>query len=701
MADTKAGGISIDVKADFAQFTSGIEKVNQSIKTFGDQSKAHFENFSRVTDLAKNALGSLGVAMSIGAFLGFIKNVVETTTQLGNLADQVGINVESLQELAQVGQDFGLSTDQISGGLEKLNRSIGEAATGNAAAEKTFDDLGIAIRDQQNNVRSGEEVLRDFADVMATIPDIATRAAYENDVLGRGASKLDPIFRQGGAAMRAAMEDAKAMGTVIGEDDVEALREMSRASDDAMDRVTTNTAHMIAGMKDFWQSILDAGKALFDLGQQTDTEKWFASYKKVVDLTKEEAKLVEQIASAGQQGGMPGTFWPSELPDLQKRLEAVRTELANIRAESARQTPHLVPPTIPRTLIEPPVGTTATATGSGSAAHVTTDAEKQAAAIAKVVEQLQFENEQIGMSSEAQKLNTALRQAGVEITTVEGQRIAAEVHAGAERTKQLEDENKLDQEAKTLKESLLTPQQKYNDLLREYDELLRTGRISQEEHNKGVANAAKAVEEASPAYQAAIDEQKEFKSAIEDAAGSLVTDLGRAFTDSGSAADRWKNFLNHAIQDVMSAFDSLIKKLVGSGVESLLGDLGGATLGSIFGGGSGAVLGPLAGSPMLLASGGHMGIGDWAVVGEAGPELVYADTPGNVMSAERTRGVFGGGGDGGGNVAYIDARGADAAAVARLEAALSVMNYSFEHRAIAAVSNERKRGGVFAATFRR
>jgi len=56
MADTKAGGITIDVKADFAQFTSGIEKVNQSIKTFGDQAKTHFDAFAEVTKTAGQAI---------------------------------------------------------------------------------------------------------------------------------------------------------------------------------------------------------------------------------------------------------------------------------------------------------------------------------------------------------------------------------------------------------------------------------------------------------------------------------------------------------------------------------------------------------------------------------------------------------------------------------------------------------------------
>ena len=145
-------------------------------------------------------------------------------------------------------------------------------------------------------------------------------------------------------------------------------------------------------------------------------------------------------------------------------------------------------------------------------------------------------------------------------------------------------------------------------------------------------------------------------------AARILNDLGRAFTDSGTAADRWKNFVSHAIQDVMSAFEGLAKQLLTGALNSLFGGAGGATLGSIFGGGSSAILGPLAGSPMVLGGGGGMGVGDWAIVGERGPELVYADTPGNVLSADRTRGIFGSGSGGDGDTHFhIDARGADMA----------------------------------------
>ena len=103
-----------------------------------------------------------------------------------------------------------------------------------------------------------------------------------------------------------------------------------------------------------------------------------------------------------------------------------------------------------------------------------------------------------------------------------------------------------------------------------------------------------------------------------------------------------------------------------------------------------------------MGGGGGMGIGDWAIVGERGPELVYADTPGNVLSADRTRGIFAsGGGRGGDTHFHIDARGADMGAVARMEIAIRELHRTFEQRAVAAVAGQRKRGGTFASTFNR
>ncbi|MHA1571604.1 MAG: hypothetical protein ACTSWM_07260, partial [Alphaproteobacteria bacterium] len=58
-----------------------------------------------------------------------------------------------------------------------------------------------------------------------------------------------------------------------------------------------------------------------------------------------------------------------------------------------------------------------------------------------------------------------------------------------------------------------------------------------------------------------------------------------------------------------------------------------------------------------------------------------------------------GGGDAGGTTVFIDARGADRAAIARLENSLAQVNASIERRAVGAMFQQRRLGGSVARAF--
>ena len=97
-----------------------------------------------------------------------------------------------------------------------------------------------------------------------------------------------------------------------------------------------------------------------------------------------------------------------------------------------------------------------------------------------------------------------------------------------------------------------------------------------------------------------------------------------------------------------------------------------------------------------MASGGTIRDGEFAMVGENGPEL-FAQ-PGTIISQDKIAASLGGGnnGGGGGNIYQIDARGADTTAVARLEATIQALNGSIERRAVAANIAATRRGGNLA-----
>jgi hypothetical protein len=156
------------------------------------------------------------------------------------------------------------------------------------------------------------------------------------------------------------------------------------------------------------------------------------------------------------------------------------------------------------------------------------------------------------------------------------------------------------------------------------------------------------------------------------------------------------------LQDVLNSVVKLLLTSAGGSGGGGLDDIFGSLLGSLFDGGGAAA--PAGVSPEIganfagithFAGGGDFGAGQLAMVGENGPELVQFGRAGHVFPTGT--GIR----SGGGTVITIDLRGADLAAVARIERALDSLHRNFEQRSITAVNGQRKRGGSFAASFRR
>jgi hypothetical protein len=703
---TKAGEMYIEVTAEFAKINDQLTKLGQQVKAMSEQSKKDLEGIGEAMNVASEAFQAFIGKVTVESIAEFIKGVADAAVQIANMSAELGITTTQYQELMASAREANVSQDALRSGFERMSRSIGAAADGNKALQSTFKSLGIEYLDTSGNIRSTSDVLNDFADAMKQIPDIAVRNRDEIQLLGRGAQVLDPLLRQGSAALANFGTQAEEDGRIMSDDTVKAFKDLQQAADEFWAHLQAITANIlgfvmpaITGLIRALDELASAYSRMWNAENAGATSGAVSTLTSQLHMFQQQEQLIrDQVA----KGFLNANVAAAQLKVLEEQIDRVNAKLSHFIGDTRETTTR---GGVPPTYISVPGSADFTALDKASAAAATSaakkaeeEAKRQADAIAKVVAQLKFENEQFGLSTEAQKLNTALRQAGTTIDTQQGQQIAELVHQHELLAAKQAEQNKLDQEAIKLKEAIETPQEKYNELLAEYNKLLETGRIDQTQWNAAVTQAKDAMEKADPAYQEGIKEQKALQDSVVNAAGSLLTDLGRAFTDSGNAATRWKNLLSHAIQDVTSVLDSLLKKVLGGALDQLFGS---ATIGSVLGIGGSAVLGPLAGSPAVMASGGSMGIGDWAIVGEQGPELIYADTPGNVLSASRTRGIFGQGPSNAGNTAYIDARGADLGAVARIEKGLHDLHYSIEHRAIAAVSAQRKRGGTFAATFNR
>jgi hypothetical protein len=691
---TKAGDIYIEITAEFAKLNDQMTQLKSQLAAHTREMKSSLEGVNSAFEMLSKGIEGVGAALGIGAiveagkqFAEFVEQTLASVDSLGKVADEVGVTTTQLQGLQYAATQSSTSQATLNTGLERLTRTIGDAAGGARTQQKAFVDLGVSFLDASGKARNTHDVLIDVADAISRLPTAAARARAEIELFGRSGQEMDEFLSQGGSAITDLEGKARSLGLVLSEEDVKAAQKASAEIEGLKLEWEKLTDHIvlqsIPAIRDFigWLARISAPSNEINLklvGLRTElaaaenslkssqASNWFGMWDSAIERTKQHIKELEQ-----------------QITELEGHFEDVTGE-AGARGLRPASTKKLPPPKV---------------TGGVD------KAAEEAKRIKDVEDALKAEIEALHGDDEAIKLNSSLRSANVTAASAAGKEIAALVHQYESEKKALDDakeaQRKFNEEqnkANALLDELAPKTDKYIEEIEKLEQYLHDGAITQQQYAQAIAEVQKQIRDSDPAQKKLIEDQKTVGDAITKFGTDLFDNLAKAMMDSGSAADRWRNFMKAALQDVMNILDDLAKKLL----EPILSNFLSGIIGGAVGGGVGSVVpGASMGTGLgRLATGGQMKTGDWAIVGEAGPELVYADTPGNVLSADRTRGIFGGG-PGNGPTAYIDARGADVAAVARIEAGLRALNYSIEQRAVGAVQSQRKRGGAFAASFRR
>jgi lambda family phage tail tape measure protein len=138
-------------------------------------------------------LGGLATA-GLGAavvFAGLGMRAIQLADALADISDATGISAGSLNNFKNSLIEAGGKADDFSALATKLTQNLGEAATGNEAAQKAFQKLGVFVRDANGNIRDSGTVLQDVIGKLAAISDPATRSAMAVELLGKQAKMID------------------------------------------------------------------------------------------------------------------------------------------------------------------------------------------------------------------------------------------------------------------------------------------------------------------------------------------------------------------------------------------------------------------------------------------------------------------------------------------------------------------------------
>ena len=157
MATSEIAKLVVSLEANIAKFTTDMHSVSQTTSTA-------MKSMTGAADMARTALGALGVSLSAGAALNWAKGVVESAASLHHLSQATGSSVENLSKYVNQAKLAGISSSDAGGLIYRMAAAIGGAGQGAEKAQEALKLLGVSARDPATALMQVAKELDKFDD---------------------------------------------------------------------------------------------------------------------------------------------------------------------------------------------------------------------------------------------------------------------------------------------------------------------------------------------------------------------------------------------------------------------------------------------------------------------------------------------------------------------------------------------------------
>ena len=270
-------------------------------------------------------VAALGIAAAaVAAVVKAFKELNDITLQVAADADEyleksaiTGVPVEMLQAWDYAAPLIDTDVETITGAMTKLTKAMGDAAGGSEATQEKFAELGVSITDSEGHLRDSQDVLMDVIDALGQMENGTERDAAAMALLGKNAQELNPLIEAGSGALKEYADEAKELGFVLDEDQIQKLGEV----DDAYQQVKLTQE---AIRKQLAADFAPAAKAAMELFADVVKKAgdWLKRSEIIESLAQVFETLVDIIRSIGE--------FINTIPGLEKGTDQIRNAFKGV-----------------------------------------------------------------------------------------------------------------------------------------------------------------------------------------------------------------------------------------------------------------------------------------------------------------------------------------------------------------------------------
>ena len=196
--------------------TPKLRKFQGEVKKTGDNSLTASQSIIAVS----KGLAAIGATAAAGgaALFAFSKEVAGSRDKITKLGREFGVTTEFLSGMGHAAQLGGSDLKTVEKGMAKLSRTVADAQSGLATAQRGFTDLGIQIEDSNGVLKTNDQLLFEVADKFKEMPDGVMKAAKAQEIFGRSGKNLINTLNQGSEGLKRQISEAEALGIAFSEE---------------------------------------------------------------------------------------------------------------------------------------------------------------------------------------------------------------------------------------------------------------------------------------------------------------------------------------------------------------------------------------------------------------------------------------------------------------------------------------------------
>lgn len=179
------------------------------------------------------SLGSVALGASFGGFMAVMGTVATArwAADMGRLAESTqagamaaGMSVSDYSSLRGAFELMGLKGNEADTSLRQFARTLSEAAADpSSKAARAFEALGFSESQVASMSQNSMGALLAVSQALSGFANDANKAAIMSDLFGRGAERIGPAIDKGADSLRGLITEAKKLGVVLGDEDVQAM----------------------------------------------------------------------------------------------------------------------------------------------------------------------------------------------------------------------------------------------------------------------------------------------------------------------------------------------------------------------------------------------------------------------------------------------------------------------------------------------